>query len=61
MPTINQLTKKSRTKKNRKSKSPVLLVGKIVFKRNKQSKYHLKKEEYVLGLVLLPLRSQTQH
>ena len=28
MPTINQLTKKSRTKKNRKSKSPVLLVGK---------------------------------
>ena len=28
MPTINQLTKKPRTKKNRKSKSPVLLVGK---------------------------------
>ena len=28
MPTINQLTKKPRTKKTRKSKSPVLLVGK---------------------------------
>jgi len=28
MPTINQLTKKPRTKKVRKSKSPVLLVGK---------------------------------
>ena len=28
MPTINQLTKKPRTKKTRESKSPVLLVGK---------------------------------
>ena len=28
MPTINQLTRKPRTKKVRKSKSPVLLVGK---------------------------------
>ena len=28
MPTINQLTKKPRSKKVRKSKSPVLLVGK---------------------------------
>ena len=28
MPTINQLTKKRRSKKTRKSKSPVLLVGK---------------------------------
>ena len=28
MPTINQLTKKPRAKKTRKSKSPVLLVGK---------------------------------
>ena len=27
MPTINQLTKKPRTKKNRKSKSPVLNIG----------------------------------
>lgn len=43
MPTINQLTKKPRSKKVRKSKSPVLLVGKIVFKRNKLYKYHLKK------------------
>lgn len=61
MPTINQLTKKPRSKKVRKSKSPVLLVGKIVFKRNKLYKYHLKKEEYVQELVLQHLRNQTQH
>ena len=60
MPTINQLTRKPRTKKVRKSKSPVLLVGKIVSKRNKLYKFHLKREEFVLGLVLLHLRNLTQ-
>lgn len=61
MPTINQLTKKPRSKKVRKSKSPVLLVGKNSIQRNKLYKYHLKKEEYVQELVLQHLRNQTQH
>ena len=36
MPTINQLTRKPRTKKVRKSKSPVLLVGKNSIQRSEE-------------------------
>ena len=55
MPTINQLTKKPRGKKVRKSKSPVLLVGKNSIQKKQTV------EEYVHVLVILHLRNQTQH
>ena len=50
MPTINQLVRKNRSDKKRKSKSPVLGIG-LNSIQNKQIKTHLKNVEYVLVLV----------
>lgn len=61
MPTINQLTKKPRSKKVRKSKSPVLLVGKNSIQKKQTVQVSPQKEEYVQELVLQHLRNQTQH
>ena len=61
MPTINQLVRKNRKDKVRKSKAPVLGVGLNTIKKKATDKTLLKNVEFVLVLVLKHLRNQTQH
>ena len=51
MPTINQLVRKRRTNKVRKSKAPALEKDIIHYLEKKQNNNRLKSVEYVQGLV----------
>ncbi len=61
MPTINQLVKKNRSKKTRKSKSPVLNVGFNTLEKKQTDAKSPQKEEFVLKLVQEHLKNRTQH
>ena len=47
MPTVNQIIRKGRGNKKKKSKSPALLVGVNTIERRQTIKHLHKKEEYV--------------
>lgn len=60
MATINQLVRKNRTKKTRKSKSPVLGVRLNSLTKKSTETASPQKEEFVLVLELRLQRNQTQ-
>ena len=59
MPTINQLVRKNRSDKTRKSKAPVLGVGLNTIRKKQLILSHHKNVVYVLVLVQRHLRNQT--
>ena len=62
MTTINQLVRKGRSKKTKKSKSPVLNVGFNSKKKEKKLKQIVHKNVvFVQELLLVHQRNQTQH
>ena len=60
MPTINQLIRKGRKKVEYKSKSPALGINLNTLKKKETEVNSPQKEEYVLQLEQLHLRSLTQ-
>ena len=60
MPTINQLVKKNRGKKKRKSKSPVLNVGYNTLEKKQTDAKSPQKEGFVLKLLLEHLKNRIQ-
>lgn len=61
MPTINQLVRKNRKAKTKKSKSPVLNVGFNTLERKQTETSSPQKEEFVLVLEQKHQKNQTQH